>query len=124
MVLLALSFIAFWRMERWVSFWCFFGAGPRHLIPVSVRQNSGFGQLRELACKGLIWLPVFRGKRMVNRKNRKIPGSTGKTGNARLSERRAPFGLCRLEGASGAQNAVIGIKRPDDLKPDRQPGAS
>jgi hypothetical protein len=35
MVLLASGFIAFRRTERWVSFWFFFGARPRYLIPGS-----------------------------------------------------------------------------------------
>src|SRR5215212_12273452 len=39
------------------------------------------------------------------------------------SERRAPLGLGRLERAGGAQYPVLGIERPDDLQPDRQPGA-
>jgi hypothetical protein len=41
MVLLAFNFIAFWRMERWVSFWCFFGARPRYLIPGSAHLFAG-----------------------------------------------------------------------------------
>ena len=33
-----------------------------------------------------------------------------------------PLGLGRLEGAGGAQDAVLGVKRADDLQSDRQPG--
>ena len=41
----------------------------------------------------------------------------------RLNQPGAAFRLGLLEGAGGAQHAVLGIERPDDLQPDRQPGA-
>src|ERR1700756_5582630 len=39
-------------------------------------------------------------------------------------ERRSPFGLRRLERASRAQHAGVGVERANDLQADRQPGAS
>ena len=44
--------------------------------------NSRFGLLREFAGNALIWLAVFGTKQHFSGENRKIPGSTGITGNS------------------------------------------
>jgi len=68
-----------------VLFWCssaLFNSRFGAFISRFAQKNSRFGQLRELARKGLIWLTVFGSKRMANREIDEIPGSTGKTGDA------------------------------------------
>jgi hypothetical protein len=40
-----------------------------------------FGRLREFAGNGLIWATVFAAETALFGNNRKIPGSTGITGN-------------------------------------------
>jgi len=71
--------------------------------------NSRFGLLQEFARNALIWLAVFGTKQHFSGANRKIPGSTGITGN---SARAREWGWLTLPGRVDHVAGALARRQP------------